>query len=86
VNEDTLKTLSLCSFFVFIFGTSGFLVTIILNTSKAYIELPSNQMYENWVATQLFSIKYIPYYLLMGIMFAGLGLFLIYRLKQSTST
>ena len=86
MNEETLKTLSLCSFFVFLFGALGFLVAIILNALIFYIEAPSSDIYETLVQTEILAITYIPYYLLTSALFAGLGLFIIYRWKHPHST
>jgi len=79
MNEETLKTLSLCSFFVFLFGALGFLVAIILNAVIFYSEAPSSNIYETLVQTEILAITYIPYYLLISVLFAGLGLFIAYR-------
>jgi len=78
MNEETLKTLSLRSFLVFLFGTSGFLVAIVMNASVFYIETNSVDGYEFLVRTQILAIKYIPFYLLVTVLFAGLALFLLY--------
>lgn len=86
MNIETLKTLSLCSFFVFLFGALGFLVAFILNAVTFYIEAPTNEMYQTLVETQIFSITYIPYYLLTSALFAGLGLLIVYRWTHSHST
>ncbi len=86
MNEETLKTLSLCSFFVFLFGALGFLVAIILNAVIFYSEAPSSKIYETLVQTEILAITYIPYYLLTSVLFAGLGLFIVYMWAHPHST
>ena len=86
MNMETLKTVSLCSFFVFLFGALGFLVAIFLNAVTFYIEAPTPDMYETMVQTEILAIKYIPYYLLTSVLFAGLGLFIVYMWAHPSST
>jgi len=85
MNEETPKTLSLCSFFVFLFGALGFLGAIILNAAIFYIEAPTIKMYESLVETEILTIKYIPYYLLVSVLFAGLGLLILYVWRHPNS-
>ena len=82
MNMETLKTLSLCSFFVSLFGTLGFLVAFLLNALTFYIEAPTPKMYETMVQTEILSITYIPYYLLASVLFAGLVIFVVYMMKE----
>lgn len=82
MNEETLKTLSLQSFFVFLFGAIGFLVAIILNVTIFYAKTDSVDMYVFLVHTQIFAIKYIPYYLLVSVLFAGLKLLIVYMWRH----
>jgi protein-S-isoprenylcysteine O-methyltransferase Ste14 len=86
MNGETLKTLSLCSFFVFLFGVIGFLVAIILNALTLYNEASSSDMYETLVQTEIFSITNIPIYLLISVLFAGLGILIVYGWKHPNST
>jgi len=86
MNMESLKTLSLCSFFVFLFGALGFLVSIILNALIFYIKTPSVDTYEILVHNEILAIKYIPYYLLISVLFAGLGLFIVYMWRHPNST
>jgi H+/Cl- antiporter ClcA len=86
MNGETLKTLSLCSFFVFLFGVLGFLVAIILNAAIFYVETRTTDMYVALVQSEILAVTYIPYYLLTAVLFAVLGLLIIYRWKHSSST
>jgi hypothetical protein len=86
MNEEAVKTLSLGSLFVFLFGALGFLVAIILNALTIYIRASSNDMYETLVQIEILATKSIPYYLLTALLFVVLGLFLVYSLKQADST
>ena len=80
--NETRKTFFLGSFFVFLFGALGFLIAIILNAIKFYIEAPTNNAYLILVETRIFSNIYSPYYLLASALFAGLGIFTIYVMKE----
>ena len=79
---ETLKTLSFCSFFIFLFGALGFLVAIILNASIFYIETPSSELYVALVQSEILAATYFPYYLLTSILFAGLGIVVIYMMRE----
>ena len=83
MNEETLKTLSLCSFFVFLFGVIGFLIAILLNAASFYIEASSTNVYSAMIQTKLFVITSIPYYRLTSVLFAGIGLLIIHIWKQN---
>jgi hypothetical protein len=85
MNLETLKTLYLCSFFVFLFGALGFIVAINLDALMLYIEAPTSDIYETLIQTELFSINSISIYLLISVSFPGLGL-IIYWLKNPHST
>lgn len=86
MNEETLKTLGSCFIFVFLFGASGFLVATIVNAIKVYVESRAVEMYYIWVKTQMFSGTFLPYYLLAGILFAGVALFIVYLESPTDST
>jgi hypothetical protein len=83
---ETLETLSFCSFFVFLFGALGFVVGIIMNALMFYVETSSNQMYAFLVESKIFASIYIPYYLLAAVLFAGLGIFIVYMWNRTAST
>ena len=83
MNEETLKTLYLCSFFVFLFGVLGFLIAIILNVVSFYIEAASTKAYSTMIQTKLFASTATPYYLLTAVLFAGIGLLIIHIWKQN---
>ena len=85
MDEETLKTLSFCSFFVFLFGVLGFLIAIIRNAVSFYIEATSTNAYSVMVQTKLFVSSATPYYLLTAVLFAGIGLLIIYIWKQNRS-
>jgi hypothetical protein len=85
MDGETLKTLSFCSLFVFLFGALGFVVGIILNALTFYIETSSNQMYTFLVESKIFAITSIPYYLLAAVLFAGLGVFIVYMWNRTAS-
>lgn len=85
MNEETLKTLSFCSFFVFLFGVLGFLIAIILNAVSFYIEATSTEAYSAMIQTKLFASSATPYYLATAILFAGIGILIIYMWKQNCS-
>jgi hypothetical protein len=85
MNEETLKTLALCSIFVFLFGASGFLVASIINAANVYINSLTVEMYYIWVKS-MFSGKYLPYYLITGILFAGIALLIVYLWSPTDST
>jgi len=78
MNEETLKTLFLRFFFVFLLGTLGFVVAFLLNAVAFYLNAPTVHSYEIQVRTEILAVHYIPYYLLTSVLFAGLGIFLIY--------
>ena len=86
MNAETLKTISLYAFFVFLFGAIGFIVAIILNALTLYNEASSSDMYETLVQTEIFSITNIPIYLLISALFAGIGLIIVYGWKHPNST
>jgi hypothetical protein len=79
---ETFKTLLLDSFFVFLFGVLGFLIAIILNALRFYVEAPTNNAYLILVVTRILSFVYFPYYLLASTLFAGLGIFSLYIFKE----
>ena len=82
MKAETLETLSLCSVFVVLLGIMGFLVAIILNALTFYVRAPSNQTYDFFVSTQLLSITSFPNYILASVLFAFLGLFILYQMKK----
>jgi hypothetical protein len=86
MDGETLKTLSFCSLFVFLFGALGFVVGIILNAITFYVETTTNQTYTFLVKSKIFAATYIPYYLLTAVLFAGLGVFIVYMWNRTTST
>lgn len=86
MNEEIVETLGLCSIFVFFFGISGFIVASLVNAATVYVNSPSVEMYYNWVKNQMFSGTYLPYYILAGILFAGVGLVFIYLWIPTDST
>jgi hypothetical protein len=86
MNEETFKTLASCSIFVFLFGTSGFLVASIVNATKVYVKSRGVAMYSIWVKTQMFSGTFLTYYLFAGILFAGVALFIVYLWSPTDST
>jgi hypothetical protein len=85
MDGETLKTLSFCSFFVFLFGALGFLVAVILNALTFYVEAPSNDLYVALVRSEILAVKYAPFYLLTAVLFAGLGIVIVYLWKNSPS-
>jgi hypothetical protein len=86
MNMETVETLGLCSIFVFLFGVSGFIVAALVNAATVYANSDTVEMYYRWVKTQMFSGTYLPYSLLAGILFAGIGLFVIYLSSPTDST
>lgn len=86
MNEENIKTFSMCAFFVFLFCALGFLIASIVNIAKVYIETYVVEAYYAWVKIQMFASKYLPYYLLTGILFACVGLFIIYSWNFTDST
>ena len=66
-------------FLCFLFGALGFLVAIILNAAIFYAKTDSVDTYVLLVRTEILAIKYIPYYFLVAVLFAGLGLFILFR-------
>jgi hypothetical protein len=86
MNQETVETLGLCSIFVFLFGVAGFIVASLVTAATVYVNSRTVEIYYNWVKTQMFSGTYLPYYLLTGILFAGLGLFIIYLSSPTDST
>ncbi|MCW4014856.1 MAG: hypothetical protein NWF06_00640 [Candidatus Bathyarchaeota archaeon] len=85
MNEETVKTLSLCSFFVFLCGVLGFVISIILNAASLYIEAHSTNAYVLLIQTKLFASTSITFYLLTAVLFAGIGILIIYWWKKTSS-
>jgi cell division protein FtsX len=83
MNEESIITFSLCAFIVFLFGAVGFLISSILTAANVSINSSVVEIYYNWVETQMFSATYFPYYLLISVLFAVIGIFLIYSSKKS---
>jgi hypothetical protein len=83
MNEESIITFSLCAFIVFLFGAAGFVIFSILTAANVYINSSVAEIYYNWAKNQMFSATYFPYYLLISVLFAGIGIFLIYNTKKS---
>ena len=73
-------------FLCFLFGALGFLVAIILNVAIFHAKTNSVETYVFLMHTEILAIKYIPYYLLASVLFAGLGLFIVYSWRRPHST
>ena len=86
MNKETLETLSLYSFFVCLFGVLGSLIAIMLNALSFYIEAPTISAYSAMIKTKLFANTFILYYLFTAMLFAGIGLLVIFIWKQNRST
>ena len=83
MTAESLKTLSLVSFFVLLFGALGFLVAVLVNAIFLYSESPSLAAYEYFVRTKLFTVTSVTYHLLTAALFAGLALSIVYRWKRT---
>jgi hypothetical protein len=61
----------------------GFLIAIIVKAIGFYIDSSDATDYSNLVQTKLFASQYIPDYFLAVLVFAGLGMMIIYVWKQT---
>jgi ABC-type uncharacterized transport system permease subunit len=83
MTAESLKTLSLVSLFVFLFGALGFLVDVLVNAMFLYNEASSLRVYEYLVRTRLFTVTSVTYHLLTAALFAFLALSIVYRWKPT---
>jgi len=83
MTAESLKTLSLISFFVFLSSALGFLVAVVLNAMFLYNESSSLTAYEYLIRTKLFTLTAVSYYILTAALFAGLALSIVYRWKHA---
>ncbi|MCW4022525.1 MAG: hypothetical protein NWF02_05120 [Candidatus Bathyarchaeota archaeon] len=85
MDSKSFQTVSLSFLFVLNIAGIGFLIVIIVNAIRFYINSSQAEDYSYLVKTKLFASQYIPDYLLTAAFFAVIALIIIYVWKQNRS-